>query len=161
MSKCSGTGRLLTVDDVCVLSVLAGEAPGRPLRLNARFQDANDDVFLEVVDNEWRARSATTDIVCEAGRICVRHDGRTVLRLAVFPPQQIVVYELHARHKGVEIDVDGNVFCAKNPMGGTLQFGSVHLEASGSEDSILSLWSDRKTIQIAGQPRITAGAGGL
>lgn len=126
-SKFENFEKLITIEDVCILSIKTPEKKGSPFMLSGLFYDDNGNKILEIIDNEWIAESNVFDVVCSAGKIGIRQDGKFVLKIICFLPNQIVIETIDMYYKKYRITGNQNQLKITTPTGQEIQLMSGNL----------------------------------
>ena len=83
------------VKGVALIQIGQAEEKGGPFRLSGNFYNPQGVLNLEIVENEWRARSANWDVEATGGVITIRDSPRHIsLRLRAILPDGLEVERL-------------------------------------------------------------------
>ncbi len=150
-SKIEKLEKILTIDDECLLSIKPPQEEGSPFLLSAAFYDNQEKKILEIIDNEWRAGSDVFDICCVSGKIGIRQDGKFVLKIICFPPNQIAIELVDMVYKGLKIKSDLNLFEIIKPDGTrAVSIGHCFFTATQPGCSLFTVSSENPNLTIGG-----------
>lgn len=151
-NKIIGIDRVISIDNTCVLAIRNSNAKGGPYTLSALFHDNANTEALAIENNVWKAFSGIFKVRTAGKKIAIIKDKNTiVLKLAVKPPNDVVVQLLDMDYNGVRLKADAHQLEVIRPEETKLQ--TAGCEFSGSlEDCALLKFSSTS-------PKVTIGAG--
>jgi hypothetical protein len=83
----------------------AEDETGPPM-VTARFFDANDQLSLEIVENEWRCKTSVWDLEIDGQVLRVRNGHRNIhLQVKALPPHGFEIQRLHMAYRGSRVSV--------------------------------------------------------
>lgn len=96
--------KIIEIDGEDIFSVSPPEVEGGPFRINAKMYDRSGRAILDIVNNEWRARSSNWDVEVVSNVIKIRSArGIIPLILRVEPPNRVVIEKLDLCYKKVRV----------------------------------------------------------
>lgn len=130
-NKIENFEKIISIGDVCLLSVKPPEEKGAPFRLSAIFHDNQNNRILEIIDNEWKARSDVFDLICTNGKIGLRQNGNFILKIISFPPNQIVIEGLDMLYEGFKMISNQNEIKITHQNGTSVNLGGRAITSLG------------------------------
>ncbi|MCH2077905.1 MAG: hypothetical protein MK180_13685 [Rhodobacteraceae bacterium] len=101
-----GVQNQLVIFDEPVISIACQPEDGLIL-LNVRLHDEKGQLFLEIVDNEWRIRPSSWDVECVGGRVALqRKSGDKPLIISSRDDGVLEFQNMDFKHRGVRITAD-------------------------------------------------------
>jgi Zn ribbon nucleic-acid-binding protein len=99
------------------------EAEGGPFRLSGIFCNANNEVTLKIIENEWIASANSWDVDVAGGAIVIREArGKIHLKLSVEPPNKLIVDRLDMNLGGLGFEANSDFLKVKYPGGQVHEF---------------------------------------
>jgi hypothetical protein len=89
-----------------------------PLRVSAKFYDANDRCTLIIYRNEWRGAESNWDMTSQGNKLEIWSGPRQLaLRLKSVPSESLTIERMHCQRRGVKIDINQDIFEVTYPSG--------------------------------------------
>ncbi len=96
-----GVRTLLEFNGERIIAIDPPEQEGGPFRISARICDAEGNLVLEIVENEWRTSTANWDVDVVGPRIKIRNGPRRITMIVrTEPPSRLVFERLELEHRG-------------------------------------------------------------
>jgi hypothetical protein len=113
----------ITVAGSPLFKIEPPEKVGEPFRLSGIFCDANGNVTLKIIENEWVASADSWDVEVAGGTITIREAHRKIhLKLVVEPPNKLIVDRLNMILGGLGFEANRNFLRVTYPNGRVAEF---------------------------------------
>lgn len=101
-----------------LIKISPPEEKNGPFLLSALFCNSDGKIALEIVNNEWIARTSNWDVQAAGGKITITdHSGKPNLVFSVYPPDKIIIEQLNMQLGKFKFLINNNACEVTGPSG--------------------------------------------